>query len=386
MAEHDTMDGTVSNIVHRSTFETLVTKGVIDSTLQWGIWKFSPFMEALGITAYGPKAMSSFENFGQRALTGSVIERNGGNYVSGSIFETDASLQHVGRMGSFTPEFKQGGDEYAYAHTRLIGAEFIPDTDVQDNAGIGKIIDIKTYRMQMLLNTIARDFNYTLLGNSSAPNHDAKGCTLMKSSLDHWLGVTNATVGNISRSATADTDETIYYWRPQLKAITSIGGGGTMDRPITLRRSMMKVYNDASALAENKGQYLLVCTQGAWQYWDRLYYADAQERDGSLGKNGIYDAAGIEHKQFRNQPMVWDPAAAVPTGATASTEAIYGIHLPSFALSLHAEEGFTLDGWEAPRVHDQYRTEALQFRVRYTPVIRNMRPNFLAYNMPACGD
>ncbi len=382
---YETMDGTVSSAVYRSTFEKLVTKGIIDTAIQWGIWTHSPFLMSLGITAFGANSIGNFEAFGKRTANGSVLKRTGGNYVEGSIFETAATLQHVGRNGSFTPEFKEGGDNYAYAYTRLMGAEFIPDTDIQDNAGAGKIIDLKTYRSQMLIKTIARDLNYVLLGNSSAPDHDAKGCTLMKSSLDHWLGVTDATVGGIIRSATA-ADGSTTYWKPQLKEIASVGGGGPFDRPIPLRRGMMKVYNDASALAEGMNQYLLLCTQGAWQYWDRLFYADAQERDGALGKLGTYDTAGVEHKVFRSQPMIWDPSTPVPTGATGSTEAIYGIHLPSYNVHFHTEEGLTLEGWEAPRVHDQFRTEVLQFRLRYTPVITNLRPSFLAYNMPACGD
>lgn len=381
----ETQVGTVSSAQYRSTFDKLVTKGVIEDILQWGIWKFSPFMEALGLNSFGTEAIKDFKAFGQRSLTGSVLERNGGSYVEGSIFETAATLQHVGRMGSYTPEYKEGGDNWAYAHTRLMGAEFIPDMDIQDNKGVGRIIDIQTYRMQMLLKTVARDFNYTLLGNSSAPDFETAGATLMKTDLKEWLGVTDVTVGGIAQSSTA-ADGSTTYWQPQRKEIASLGGGGPLDRPITLRRGMMKLYNDASALAEQMNQFLLVCTQGAWQTWDRLFYADAQERDGALGRSGTYDAAGIEHKVFRSQPMVWDPAAAVPNGATASTEAIYGIHIPSYGISFHNEEGPTFDGWEPPRAHDQQRTDVLQFRVRYTPIIRNMRPHFLAYNIPANAD
>lgn len=377
--------GAVSSHTYRDSYEKLVTKGVIENTLQWGIWKFSPFMEALGLNSFGVEAISNFKAFGQRSLTGSVLEHNGGSYVEGQIMDGASTLQHVGRFGSFTPSYKGAGNNWAYAHTRLIGGEFIPDMDVQDNAGPGRIIDIKSYRMQALLKTAARDFNYTLLGNSSAPDFETAGATLMKTDLKEWLGVTNVTVGGLSQSATAD-DGSTTYWQPQRKAITSLGGGGDLDRPITLRRSMMKLYNDASALAEQMNQFLLVCTQGAWQTWDRLFYADAQERDGALGKRGTYDAAGIEHKVFRSQPMVWDPAAATPNGATTSTEAIYGIHIPSYGLSFHSEEGPTFDGWEPPRAHDQYRTDVLQFRMRYTPIIRNMRPHMLGYNIPQNAD
>ena len=199
-------------------------------------------------------------------------------------------------------------------------------------------------------------------------------------------GVSNGTVGGISQAVTADDGASTTYWAPQRKEIASIGGGGEMDRPITLRRSMNAVFNTASALAEGDMNYLLVCTPGAWQTWDRLVYADAQNRDGALGRKGNYDAAGIEHVTFRSQPMVSDPACVTPNGATASTEAIYGIHIPSYAISFHSEEGPTFDGWEPARAHDQQRTDVLQFRMRYTPIIRKMRPHLLGYNIPANAD
>ena len=378
----ETQAGTVSSAMYRSNFERLVSTGVIENTVQWGIWKFSPFMEAIAFNAFGGDAIKDFKSFGQRSMTGSVLEKNGGMYVEGQIFETANTLQHVGRMASFNPEYTEGGDNWAYAHVRLTGGAFIPDMDLQDNKGVGRIIDLQALKMDQMVKTIARDFNYIILGNSSAPSG---GIADVNADLGSWLAVTDATVGGIAQSATA-ADGSTTYWAPQRKAIASIGGGGDLDRPITLRRSMMKVYNDASALAEGSNQYLFVCTQGAWQDWDRLFYADAQERDGALGKKGSYDAAGIEHKVFRSQPMVWDPAAPTPTGATASTEAIYGIHIPSYGISFHNEEPMTFDGWEPPRAHDQYRTHNLQFRLRYTPIIRAMRPHLVAYNIPANAD
>ena len=379
---YETQAGTVSSAMYRNDFERLVSKGVIETTLEWGIWKFSPFMTAMGIQAFGANAMSDFSAFGKRSKSGGILERNPGLYVEGQIFETANTLYHAGRFASHTPEFTEGGDNWAYAHVRLAGGVFIPDMDLQDNRGAGKIIDMKTLKMAQLQSTVARDFNYILLGNSSAPSG---GIADVNADLGSWLAVTNATVGGISQAATA-ADGSTTYWQPQRKAITSPGGGGPLDRPIILRRSMMKLHNDASALAEGSNNYLFLCTQGAWQTWDRLRYADAQERDGALGKKSEYDAAGVEHIVFRNNPMTWDPAAPTPTGATTSTEAIYGIHMPSYGLSLHSEEGFTLDGWEPPRAHDTQRTDVLQFRVRYTPIIRRMRPHEVAYNIPANAD
>ena len=383
-----TADGAVTGVVYRDTYQKLLTKGAIDTTLQWAIWKKTPFMQAIGVEAFGSKAMSDFSAFGKRSESGQMVKHTGGSYISGSVFETDGTSQHVGRLGSFTPELVEGGDEWAYAHQRLFSAQFIPDIDVQDNAGSGKIIDIKTQKMEAMKGTIARDLNNSILGNSSAPDYDVKGPSLMKSSLNYWLGVSDVTVGNIIQTATGGDSNSTEYWSPQRKAITSLGGGGDLDRPITMRRSLMKVMNDAIAFAEAMNKYLLVTTQGGWQYFDRLFYADAvnAQRDGALGKKGNYDAAGVEHKVFNGNPIVWDPNCPVPNGATASTEAIYGIHTPDYWIDFHKEEGLTLEGWEGPRLHDQQRTEVAQFRVRYTPVIKAMRSHFLAYNMPANAD
>ena len=381
-----TADGAVSGVVYRDTYQKLLTKGAIDTTLQWAIFKKTPFMEAIGVEAFGSKAMGDFSAFGKRSESGQMVKHTGGSYISGSVFETDATSQHVGRLGSFTPELIEGGDEYAYAHQRLMSAQFVPDIDVQDNAGSGKIIDIKAQKMETMKKSIARDINNCILGNSSAPDNDVKGPSLMKSSLNYWLGASDVTVGNISQAATGGDTDATPYWRPQRKAITSIGGGGDLDRPLTLRRSLLAVMNDAIAYAEAMNKYLLVATQGAWQYIDRLAYADAQNRDGALGKKGTYDAAGVEHKVFNGNPIVWDPNAPTPNSATASTEAIYGIHTPDYWIDFHKEEGLTLEGWEGPRLHDQQRTEVAQFRVRYTPVIKGMRASFVAYNMPTNND
>jgi len=359
----------------------------MDTTIQFAIFNKNAVLAALGVTEFGGKAMSDISAFAKRATSENLIIRAGGSYWSGSIFETSGSSAYKGRLGSYTPALVEGGDEISYAFHRLSSEQFVPDVDVQDNQGVGRIIDLMAQKMENMKKTISRDFNYSLLGNSSQPSSGTLGPDAMNTTLMKALAVTNATVGGISQAATA-ADGATYYWRPQRKAITSVGGGGEFDRPLVLRRSLKKVMNDASAFAEQRNSYLGVASQGAEQYIDRLFYADAGRRGNSdvLGSKKDYDAAGIRHLMFNDNPIVWDTAVTVPTGATASTESITWIHLPDFRICFHEQEGFTFDPWEPPRNHDQYRTFVTQFRVRWTPIYKAMRSHAVAYNIPACGD
>lgn len=377
-----TYNGDPTDVMHRSTHQTIVTKGHIDTKLRWAIFNKNAFTKALGVEGFGSSAMSDFEKFGKAAGTGSVVTHHGGSYYSGSVFETSGSTAFKGRMSPRNPTLVEGGDEWAYAYHLHTGERFIPTLDVDDNEGEGRLINTMTQKMEELKRSFARDFNYVLLGNSSQPDAGSLGPDSMNTTLMKALAVTNATVGGISQAATA-SDGT-YYWRPQRKAITSLGGGGELDRPLMLRRKLMKVMNDAFAFAETTNSYVLVASQGAWQYIDQLAYADAGRRGSRdvLGTKAAYDAAGVDHVVFNNNPIVWDTAVTVPTGATASTESITGIHLPSYEICFHTKGNPTLDGWEPPRVHDQYSAWACQFKARYTPVYTQMRPHFVAYNMP----
>ena len=379
-----TYEGQPSGVVHRDSYQEIMTDGSIDTTIQWGIFNKNSFTAALGVAEFGGNAMGDISAFGKRAPSGNLIIRKGGSYYSTQIFETEGSSAYKGRLASYNPQLVEGGDEVSYAFHRLSSEQFVPDIDIQDNHGIGKLIDLFTQKMDGMKRTIAKDFNYSLLGNTSQPNNGVLGPSAMNTTLSIAIAVTNATVGGISQAATGG-DGSTTYWQPQRKAITSIGGGGEFDRPLVLRRSLKKVMNDAQALAETQNSYLLVCTQGAEQYLDRLFYADAGRRGNTdvLGSKKDYDAAGIRHLMFNGNPAIWDTSVVTPTGASATTtEAIYGIHLPSYKICFHEQEGFTFTPWEAPRNHDEYRTFVSQFRVRFTPVFTAMRPHFIAYNMP----
>ena len=165
----------------------------------------------------------------------------------------------------------------------------------------------------------------------------------------------------------------------------SVGGGGDLDRPLVMRRSMVDALLDQMAFAEVTNDYLVLASQGAWQYYDDLMYADSNSggAQGAFGTVAQYDAAGILNKAFEGSPMLWDPSVTVPYGATASTEAFYFIHRPSYKVSIRGEKNFLFKGWEDPRVHDSPKTFSALLTVRYTPVVNARRPHLVCYNLPA---
>ncbi len=380
MAESNTYVGVISSVQDRDTYQKLTSTQKYSTKVRYACFNKTTFTKAIGVEAFGPDAMLDVNRFGVTESNGRIVQYDQGVYaLSDQIFATASSSTHVGRLGSFTGSLTEGGSQMGYSWHRLIAAEMVPDVDVQDNSK-GQI-DILAQKLGRMEKSYVRDFNYCLLGHSSAPNAGVLGPSSVYSDLPNLISVTQTrTVGGIAT--------TNSFWKNGYKAIATIGGGGELDRPLILRRSLKDQMNDQHTYAEATLDYLFVCTQGAWQYMDRLMYADTiQGRNGgAMGGIKKYDAAGILHYAFEGQPMVWDPALTVPYGATASTESIYGIHVPSYFLSLRKEESFKVDGWEKPRVHDQYRTLNAQIRTRYTPGVSDRRTHFVAYNMPACPD
>lgn len=391
MAEQTTFVGDTTNtgVNWRTTYQLLTTKQKFASEFGWAAFNKTPLLKAFGLEAFGVQAVQDVQAFGvsmARAATGSQDGKlirfdQGVHSVSGAVMETTGSSTFVGRLGSFTPELVEGGDSWVYAWHRLIASRFIPDVDVQDN-GPDRYIDIKAHKVGEMKQVIVRDFNLAILGNAAAPQIGVLGPSSVNNDLPNLISVTQtANVGSIAKSAGA-------YWQNQAKAIANLGGGGEMDRPITMRRSMMKGMNDAQIFAESTGVYLYVATQGAWQFYDRLMYADSVQAANAqvFGGKSDYDAAGIDHFVFRKRPMVWEPALTIPVGATASTEAIYAIHLPTFAISLRSEEAFLQTPWEDPRTHDTQRTLNAQNRTRMTPMVTGMRSHVVFYDLPANND
>ncbi len=372
-----------TDIMNRSTYQTKTSGQLISSGVKWAAFNKSPFTKAVGVEGFGVDAMKNADALGSAKATGRIIEMQTGRHsFSDVVFDTGPSPYHVGRLGSFTPELVEGGLEFAYAFHRLVVTEFIPDVDEQDNSA-GRLVDIKAQKMEGMQQAFVRDFNFAILGHASAPDYSTMGPVSVKSDLPNLISVTQSSAvnpGNLTSAGAA--------WQNKKKAITSIGGGGAHDRPITLRRSLMKLYNDTLTQAEATEDYLLLATQGFWQYYDRLMYADSLDSGKSdvFGSAQKYDAAGIRHKDFQGHPVLWDPAVTVPTGATSATECLYGIHIPSFKIVLRTEENFKVRDWEFPRNHDRQRTLVAMIMLRYTSAVVARRPHFVAYNLPANPD
>ncbi len=380
MAESNTFTGNISSL--RTTHQTLVSNDAFSKIVQFAAFNKTPFTKAIGVEAFGTEAMTDLQVFGAAKPSGRILTYDSGVYgVRGAVFATAPSSYHVGRMGNFTPQLTEGGDEWAYSWHRLIQSQYIPDVDVQDN-GKGNF-DIKVLKMRLMQQQFVKDFNYAILGNSDAPDAGTMGPSAVQSDLPHLISVTQTSA--ITPGAIGANNE---YWQNGRKSLTSLGGGGQLDRPLMLRRALMDMLNDQLQYAEASNDYLLLCTQGAWQYYDRLMYADAGRMGlgGAFGTVQKYDAAGIPTFAFNGNPMTWDPAVTIPTGATAGTEAIYGIHIPSYFVSIRSEENFVFTGWEEPRTHDQQRTLQAQLRLRYTPGVRARRPHCVLYDIPANTD
>lgn len=378
MAESNTFVGVTSGVMDRGTYQKLTSAQMFSKDVQWACFNKTPFMQAVGLEAYGVEAVKDLQAFGSAKPTGRIIRLdNGVHSFSGSIFETCGTSFHVGRFGSYTPELVEGGDQYAYSYHELVNTQFIPENDIDDN-GKGDI-DIKIQKMAGMKQAFVRDINYCFLGNSSAPDAGTMGPSSVYSDLPNLISVTQSRlVGGITKSS--DT-----YWGNGAKEIASVGSSGDMDRPITLRRSMMAQANDQAVYAETSMDYLHLCTQGFWQYYDRLMYADTVET-GKFPVSQKYDMAGIQHKIFNGGPLLWDPAVTIPWGATGSTEACYGIHIPTFGIAIRTEKNFQFKGWEPPRQHDDPKSHVATLDTRYTPFVTAMRSHWVAYDIPASPD
>jgi len=378
MAEQTTKTGDVSWMA-RDTYEKLVsTYEVYSKTVAWACFTKTPFTKAIGVEAFGVEPMTDLAKFGTASPRTQNVRYVSGVYgISGQVFATKGTPFFSGRMGSMTPELTEGGDEWAYSFHQLNKIDYIPLTDVQDNSK--GLIDIKAQRMEGMKQSIVEGFNQSLLGDTSNGPTDLStiGPTALKSDLPNLISKTQThTVGGIAT--------TNSYWQNKTATITSVGGGSEMDRPLVLRRALITLLNDVAEYAESGNRYLIVTTQGGWEYFDRLMYADVVQagKPAVLGTNQVYDAAGIQNFAFAGHPMIWDPSVQTPTGGTASKEFFYLIDLQNYAIALRSEENFKVRGWEQARVHDQYWFLAASITVRFTPLVTSRRTQALLYDVP----
>jgi len=366
---------------YRDTYQRLTSADIYLAQIRFACWTKTPWTRIIAAEGYGVEALKNVEQFHNARPTGRMIRLDSGKYqITGSIFDNSATTYHSGRLTKRNPELIEGGDEYAYAWHQLNAVAYAPQIDVDDNKG--GPIDILRHKMLVIQSQLVQDFNYAILGNSSGPDHGTMGPTALYSDLPNLISVTQTrTVGNISA--------TNSYWQNGYTQVSSVGGGGAMDRPLLLRRKMLKRSNTQMTYGESTGpqDYVILTTQGGHQYYDRMMYADAIEGGkGDFGVSRRYDAAGVQAHAFNGAPVVWDPAVTVPYGATAGTETFYGVHIPSFAIAIRKEHNFKWSGWEPPRLHDDYETMVAAVSVRSTPMVTARRPHWTCYDIPGCPD
>jgi len=373
-----TFTGNVTSL--RTTYPLLTNKDVYEAQIKFACFTKNNLTRVIGAEAFGVESLKNPEVFSGAKPTGRIIRYDsGGSQVTGPVFTEGGSAFYVGRMGSHSPHLTEGGDEWAYSWHDLNAVEYAPTTDVEDN-GAGHI-DILMHKQQAMQNTLVNEFNYALLGNSSGASYGVLGPSAVYSDLPNLVSVTqDRTVGAV--------EATNSYWQNQRKQLTSIGGGGPFDYPMLLYRALQDVFLDTLQLGEatNAGDYMLLTTQGGYQLFDRLQFGDGRQT-GSFTFSNKYDPAGVKTFAFMGAPIIWDPAVVTPYGATStSTEAFYGLHIPSYSVSIRKEANFAFKDWERPRNHDQYKTLVAHVRVRFTPMVTARRPHFVLYDIPQCQD
>lgn len=382
MAAFDTYGGDGSSAELRTNQQNIYSREAMAKQVQWALFNKTPFMKAIGLEAYGTKAMSDANIFVKSKPQNGIVVEESGRYATGGVIQqTSGSSRLSGRMDARTPELVEGADSYFYSWSMLETDRYIPRLDVDDNgSGEGRIDMLATRQMEMSQQH-GEDFNRLLLGSASGPDYGVKGPSVVYSDLPNLISVTQTrTVGAIAT--------TNSFWQNGYTAITDLGGGGDENTPIRLRELMMAGTMEREQYASQTGNYLYVATGGAWLYYNRLMQSDSRVSGNSAvyGTAAKYDAAGIENMSFRNGVMIVDPAVAVPYGATASTEAIYAIQLPEYFISLRKEDMFRWSGWEKAREHDTYDSIVGRITTRMTSGVRNRRPHTVFYNLPNNAD
>ena len=374
-------------LLTRTTHTKLMSKGKrISDGIRWAAFTASPFVKAMGLAGFGAQNMADPNRFGAAKPTGKMVRYDTGcTHLTSEVFSTAGTSFYHGRYDQTTPSLVEGGTEFGYAWHQLMTMRFVPVVDVQDNKG--GWINILAKNMQEMKQTIMRDFAYGLLGNSSSPDYGTKDPNSQNTDLPNLISVTNdgsstpATVGGLSTAGT--------YWTPGAKDMGSgVGGGGTLNRPMTLRTALRNQLMDQMHHAEAMDKdYFFACSQGAFELVDDLGYADQIQgaQGGGLAQKKAYLILDIDHAVIAGCPAIWDPSITIPYGATASTECIYGIHRPNYGVSIRTEENFRVYGPEQPRLHDGRRGVFMAINVRFTPYVTGRRPHFVLYDIAAPG-
>ena len=342
----------------------------------------TPFLKALGVTAFGQANIikgGGIGNLGPKKKgTGKGIKfvPPCAQFTAPYHYDT-AGGTHVGRMGTINPEYLTPSMGSVYAWKRIFWSIFLPEELVMDNKGTNRLQNIMENEFNLTKMSAATDINNAILGNASAPTSSPDG-------LPYLISVTQPTSGTHTPGGIYPGTDT--EWANQYRACTAVGGGGEMDRPIALLRKLQALFIDVRELGGSSDAQLGIATRGAYQYLLRAAYADTTAQGNAGLRNAAYNAASIDHIVIDGSPMIYDHAATVPTGATASTECIYLADLREMGLAVHNGEFFRVEPWEAPRAHDNQRYFQTNIWLRYTPFVTWRDIQGVLYNIPANPD
>lgn len=337
------------------------------------IFTGTPFLKSLALTAFGGKAFNGEpgSRFGNVTRTdGKGIKFNDGGHQFSFPFLTSAYTSSiVGRMDNINPQYNDPGGGGAYAWVRQVIPMMIPEEAIKDNQGKAKLMDWMETEMKLGQMSMIRDVNYTMLGHSSAPTGAPYG-------LNNLVSVTQTrTIGGY---AATNSD-----WQNIYEAQTTVGGGGELDRPLALKRKLdAMVVKTQSYTGGDMNAKWWVCTTGAYQYMQRLSYADNAHHGLAMKEYDGY----LDHIVWNGRPVIYDPSVQEPYGATASTEAIYCLDYSELGINIKRNEYFAVEPWEAPRTKDRQRYYQSNIWLRYTPYVTNRRIQGVIYNLPANGD
>lgn len=343
-------------------------------SMRFGVLNQTPLLKAFGVKAFGKDLLNTgaaqYGNVtGNRGAGGKAIKLTDPSFqFSGPILLDYASPTHVGQMGNINPEYMDSQDAWSYPYRRLVASIYIPEEVVKDNKGKNKLQDIMERDLAQAQAGMTYALVNVLTGNTSAPTNNPYG-------LNYLVSVTQSiTVGGIL--GTSNT-----YWNNVRNACTSVGGGGEVDRPIQLLRSMERTDLDIMSLpGSDPASTMLVATRGAYQYYHRAGYADTVAQ--GLRNADMYDAK-VDHLVFGGKPVIYDPAVTTPYGASATTtECIYWLNTAELGLAIRRDEFLDVEPWEAPRTHDKQRYFQSNIWLRYTPFVSHRRVQGVLYNLP----
>ncbi|HUT59436.1 MAG TPA: phage major capsid protein [Phycisphaerae bacterium] len=338
-----------------------------------------PFLKSLGLAAFGKKAMLGETSFGDvTKSSGKGITFNQGGYQFEFPIMTSApSSYHVGYFDNINPQHNDPGNGGAYSWDRFVVPVMIPEEFMLDNVGSARLMNRFKTEMELAQRTAMRDLSYIILGHASAPTGAPEG-------LSQLVSVTQTAVATGSPGGLSPADYS--WWNNQAVSCTSVGGGGEVDRPLQLIRSMEKLMLTCRNLSGASNDQTLVGTAGAWQYYGRARYADQTANGVPALRNSSYDAIDVDHLVFAGRPFIYDAAVTGPIGATASTESIYFLDYSEFGVNFKANEYFKVEGWEAPRAHDNQRFYQMNIWYRLVPYVTNRRIQGVLYSIPANSD